>query len=106
MGISDTLEKELVQRILTAAKPDRIILFGSAAVSKMNPGSDIDLLVIEEEPGNTRHESVRIRRMLDGIGYPIDVIVMSARRFDETKNIFGGIAYPAHKYGRVIYEAA
>ena len=25
---------------------------------------------------------------------------------EESKDIFGGIAYPAHKYGRVIYEAA
>jgi hypothetical protein len=31
---------------------------------------------------------------------------MSAERFEETKNIIGGIAYPAHKYGRVLYEAA
>ena len=23
-----------------------------------------------------------------------------------TKNIIGGIAYPAHKYGRILYEAA
>jgi hypothetical protein len=34
------------------------------------------------------------------------VIVISRERFEETKNIFGGIAYPAHKYGRVLYEAA
>jgi hypothetical protein len=31
---------------------------------------------------------------------------MSSERFEETKNIVGGIAYPARKYGRVLYEAA
>jgi predicted nucleotidyltransferase len=106
MGITDTLERELVERILTAAKPDRIILFGSATAGEMTRDSDIDLLVVEPAPGNTRQESVRIRRALDEIGYPVDVIVMSTSRFDETKNVFGGIAWPAHKYGRVIYEAA
>ena len=31
MGVDDTLTNEIVRRILTAAAPDRIILFGSAA---------------------------------------------------------------------------
>ncbi len=106
MGIDDTLTRELVRRILTTAKPDRIILFGSAATGAMTRDSDIDLLVVEPEPGNTREESVKIRRALDEVGYPIDVIVISTRRFEETKNVFGGIAYPAHKYGRILYEAA
>lgn len=106
MSIDDTLTHELVRRILTTARPDRIILFGSAATGAMTRDSDIDLLVIEPEPGNTREESVKIRRTLDEVGYPIDVIVMSTERFEETKNIFGGVAYPAHKYGRVLYEAA
>jgi len=26
--------------------------------------------------------------------------------FEETKNVVGGIAYPANKHGRVIHEAA
>jgi hypothetical protein len=30
---------------------------------------------------------------------------MSTTRFEETKGLIGGIAYPATKYGRVIYEA-
>ena len=106
MGIDDRLARELVRRVLLAAKPDRIILFGSAATGTMNRDSDLDLLVVEPQPGNTREESVRIRRALDEVGYPIDVIVISTERFEETKNVFGGIAYPAHKYGRVLYEAA
>ena len=39
-------------------------------------------------------------------GYPVDVIVMATERFEETKGVIGGVAYPAHKYGRVLYEAA
>jgi hypothetical protein len=55
---------------------------------------------------DARLESVRLRRALSGMGAPLDVIVMRADRFEETKNIVGGIAYPANKYGRVIYDAA
>jgi predicted nucleotidyltransferase len=42
--------RELVGRILTAARPDRIILFGSAPTGAMTRDSDIDLLVVEPTP--------------------------------------------------------
>lgn len=106
MGIDETLTNDIVRRILTVAKPDRIILFGSAATDGMTRDSDIDLLIVEPAPGNRTQESVRIRRSLRDLDYPVDVIVISTERFEETKNIVGGIAYPAHKYGRVLYETA
>jgi hypothetical protein len=61
--------------------------------------------VVEPVPADTRDRSVRIRRALGDVRYPVDVIVMSSARFEE-KKIIGGIAYPARKYGRVLYEAA
>jgi len=106
VGVDDTLLSEVVRRVLTVARPDRIILFGSAASGQMTKDSDIDLLVVEPEPADTRGRSVEIRRVLGDVQYPVDAIVMSSERFEETKNIVGGIAYPAHKYGRIIYEAA
>jgi len=106
MGISQTLVSEIVKRIVDVAEPQRIIMFGSAAMGQMSKDSDIDLLVLESAPGDTRKESVRIRQAVRGLGYPFDVIVMSAERFEESKNVVGGIAYPANKYGKVVYEAA
>jgi len=35
MGIVESLVKEIVRRILCAAAPERIILFGSAATGEM-----------------------------------------------------------------------
>ncbi len=106
MGINESLIQEIVRRILTAAKPDKIILFGSAATGSMTRDSDIDLLIVEAAPGDRRKESVRIREMLRGLDYPFDVIVISTEWFEESKEVIGGIAYPANKYGKVIYEAA
>jgi predicted nucleotidyltransferase len=106
MTVDETLLDEVVRRVLTVARPERIILFGSAATGQMTEDSDLDLLVVEPEPANTRDRSVRIRRALGDVRYPVDVIVMSSARFEETKNLIGGIAYPARKYGRVLYEAA
>jgi predicted nucleotidyltransferase len=106
MGVDETLLNEVVRRVLTVAQPERIILFGFAVTGQMTGDSDIDLLVVEPEPASTRDRSVKIRRALGDVPYPVDVIVISSERFEETKNIIGGIAYPANKHGRVLYEAA
>ena len=104
MGIDENLEQEIVRRILSVTKPDKIILFGSAATGQMTRDSDIDLLVVEAGPGDRRKESIRIDEKLGGLGHPFDVIVISSDWFEASKNVIGGIAYPANKYGRVIYE--
>jgi predicted nucleotidyltransferase len=105
MGISQALIAEIVKRILKVAEPRRIIMFGSAATEQMSKDSDIDLLVLESAPDDTRKESVRIRSAVRGLGYPFDIIVMAIEKFEQSKNVVGGIAYPANKYGKIIYEA-
>lgn len=106
MHLAETLLQEIVGRVLEVGQPDRIILFGSAARGEMTPDSDIDLLVLEASPKQPRRQCVRLRNALRGLGYPFDVMVMATERFEESKEIIGGLAYPAQKYGRVIYEAA
>jgi len=106
MGVDDVVLSEIVRRVVSVARPDRIILFGSAVTGQMTKDSDIDLLVVEPAPANTHERSVEIRRAVGDIGCPVDVIVMRTERFERTKGIIGGIAYPASKYGRVLYAAA
>jgi predicted nucleotidyltransferase len=106
MGVDERLIQEIVRRVLTVSEPERIILFGSAATGQMSRDSDIDLLVVERSPRNTREETVRIGDSLRGLGFPFDVFVIATERFEESKHLFGGIAYPAHKYGRVVYETS
>lgn len=106
ISVSDDTIQEIVQRILRVCSPVRVILFGSAAAGTMTRDSDIDLLVLEAQVEDVREEATRLRGALDGIRYPIDVIVMSQERFDETRGVIGGIAFPAERYGRVIYEVS
>jgi len=106
MAIDESLLQEIVRRITSVATPDKVILFGSAATGEMTPDSDIDLLIVEREIADRRGEYVRIREALGDIDYPFDIIFISTQWFEESKNVVGGIAYPAEKYGKVIYEAA
>lgn len=106
MGIDQATIDEILRRILSVSNADRIILYGSAAVGRMTPDSDIDLLILERNPSNSMKKRVEIGDVLRGLGYAFDVRVMATDRFEESKDIVGGIAYPADKYGTVIYEAA
>jgi len=98
--------QRLVDHIVARFQPRKIILFGSYAYGTPTVDSDLDLLVIEKRVENPRERTVRIRSALASFGLPMDIIVMASERFEETKNVIGGIAYPANKYGKVIYEAA
>lgn len=104
--IDDRLIAEIVRRICRVSAPDRIVLFGSAATGTMTSDSDIDLLVVEKDPGDRLAEYVRIRSALRGLDHPFDIIVMSAEWYGQTKDVIAGIAYPADHHGRVIYDAA
>ena len=106
MGVDESLLGEIVRRVLSVARPDRIILFGSAATGEMTKDSDIDLLVVAPAPKNRHEERLKIADAIGDIEYPVDVILIASARFEATKDIVGGIAYPAHKYGRVLYAAA
>jgi predicted nucleotidyltransferase len=106
MALDETLIQEITRRILSVASPDKIILFGSAAAGTMTRDSDIDLLIVEADPGDRREKYLRIRRALRGMNYSFDVLFISTQWFEESKGVIGGIAYPANKYGKVLYEAA
>jgi predicted nucleotidyltransferase len=106
MGVDDTLLSEIVRRVLTVARPDKIILFGSAATGQMTKDSDIDLLIVGPSPSNRHEASIQIRDAIGNVQLPVDVILIATERFESTKNVIGGIAYPASRYGRVLYEAA
>ena len=95
---------EIVNRIRKVAQPESIIMFGSAATGTMQADSDIDLLIVMQSCTDRRKLAISIRKALHGLGFAFDVIVMESVRFEESKNVVGGISYPAHRYGKVIYE--
>ena len=74
MNPDGILLNEIIDRIVSASQPERIILFGSAAKGTMGKDSDIDLLVIKSNVhrGKTTDQ---IYRSMKGVGYPVDVIV-------------------------------
>lgn len=102
--LSEEILQEIVRRIVEVAKPEKIILFGSAARGEMGPNSDLDFLVIKSCK-NRRETARRIRRGLIGIGVPKDIIVATPEDIEQYKNTIGLIYRPALREGKVLYAA-
>ena len=100
--IPDVLD-EVVQRIVAVADPEKIILFGSAARGELGPDSDLDLLVVKSGV-HRRKLAQSIYEKLLGVGYPVDVIVVTPEDIERYGDAIGLIVGPALREGRVIYE--
>ncbi len=81
-----------------------IIVFGSHARGEIGADSDLDLLVVMEDIESTRAESIRIRRILRSLMYPIDIIVATPQQLARHRNTQGMIYQTILNEGRVIYE--
>ena len=111
MGLASTglpdpeaLEK-LVRRIVEVARPDRIVLFGSAARGEMGPDSDLDVLVVKSGVEHRRRLAQDIYLNLSGVGVGVDLIVLTPEDLEAQRDSVGSIVGPALNEGRVIYAA-
>ncbi len=76
---SSEIEQELtaiVQRIARRYRPQKIILFGSAAVGTAGPDSDLDLLIVKETKDGYFDRLRKVHRILD-TWQPLDVFVLT-----------------------------
>lgn len=97
------LYQEITRRIVAAANPVKVILFGSRAQGTAHPGSDLDILVIERDPVSAHQEAVRLRRLLRDLEIPIDIIVVGQSFASRYGDIPGSVLYPALQEGTVLY---
>lgn len=96
--------QKIVRQIVARFRPQKIILFGSYARGKPTPDSDVDLLVVMETDERALHAAAHISAAIDH-PFPLNVLVMSPEEFEETNAVAGGLAYPAHHWGTVRFEA-
>ena len=97
--------KEIIRRIVKVAKPEKIIMFGSAAKGQMGPNSDVDLLVIKRGKFHRGRLTDRIYMNMHGVGQAVDVIVVTPEDVERYKDCFALVIYPAVREGKVVYAA-
>ena len=97
--------EEAVRRIAEAAKPLKVILFGSRARGSASPESDLDLIVIEREVPDRYVEMIRLNGVLRGLIIAADILVIGVREFEERSQMPGSVYFNACREGKVVYES-
>ena len=101
--LSKKMQREIVNRIVEAIHPHKIILFGSYAYGNPVPESDVDLIVVTETPLPKRQTSVALWNLLGYIPVPKDIIVASREEFEFYSHEAGSVMRTANEKGVVIY---
>ncbi len=103
--VTATDVEEVVRRIVHAAQPEKIILFGSAARGEMGPHSDLDFLIIKGG-AHRRELTDKIRLALRGVNAAVDLVVATPEDIERYKDSHPLIYKPALREGVVVYDAA
>lgn len=101
----ETVSK-LTRLLIEAARPRRIILFGSRARGEASEDSDMDVMVVQDAPADRLAEMVRLNRLLRWVDPPVDLLVVSEEKYDYWRDTPGNIYFEAASEGKVLYEAA
>jgi predicted nucleotidyltransferase len=93
-----------MKAVVRAAKPEKIVLFGSAARGTMGPDSDYDVLVVKGGKFNRHRVTVAIYDQLSDEA-AFDVVVVTPEEVERYRDTHCLVICPALREGRVIYEA-
>ena len=93
----------IVDLIVKAVDPEKIILFGSRSYGNKRPESDFDILVLKKGQYHRRALAQKIYRELVDLPVSVDVIVETPEKAERYRKMPGFIYAEAMK-GRTVYE--
>jgi predicted nucleotidyltransferase len=96
--------RAVVKRILSVIRPEKVILFGSAARGNIGPDSDIDVLVVAKV-SSRRRTAQKIYSSLVDVGISVDVVVVTPADVERYRDSVGTILEPALREGKVLFSA-
>ena len=75
--------ESVTQQIVEKYKPEKIILFGSAAQGKYSPDSDVDFLIIKKDTPLYGADRIRELSRLIERNIPIDFLIYRPEEFNK-----------------------
>ncbi len=104
MQTTDTLN-DIIDRIVRAIHPLKIILFGSAARGEAGPDSDVDVLVIVPNGTDRRAAAKYLHTQFFGVPAAVDVIVATPNGLERHADNPGLIYRTILREGVELYAA-
>lgn len=102
--IQDQRLDDMIQRILAAGNPQKILLFGSRASGKARADSDYDLLLIEPSTLPRYKRAARYRRALIGAAPAKDILVWTPAEVEAWSGVPNAFITTVMREGVVLYE--
>lgn len=103
MKLGGTLE-HIIRYVVSVAEPEEIILFGSVADDTANVHSDIDLLIIAEDPVGRKEMAERIRNYIYQYSLKADVLICKRSRLEEEIATPDSFIKAVYKAGKQVYK--
>jgi predicted nucleotidyltransferase len=95
--------ENITNQIIEKYKPEKIILFGSAAKGELKPDSDVDFLIVKRETPHYGADRMRELSRLIERNVPIDFLIYRPEEFDKRLEMGDPFLRTVLKEGRVLY---
>jgi len=105
MKPSQHIIDSLVQQVIAAVHPLRVVLFGSAARGQWTATSDIDLLIVIPDGCPIRRTAQHLYTSIRGIRTPFDLVVVTPSVLLKHANDCGMVYRHALREGLELYAA-
>ena len=104
MGLDISKEiQRITEQIIVKYRPDRIILFGSAARGELRPDSDADFLIIKKETPLYGADRIRqLSQMIDR-NIPVDLLIYRPEEFEQRLQMGDPFLKTIIKEGKTLY---
>lgn len=95
--------QNITSQIIYKYRPEKIILFGSAARGELDPDSDADFLIIKEETPYYGADRIRELSRLINRSIPTDFLIYRPQEFKERLDMGDPFLKAVVKEGKVLY---
>ena len=102
--IDRTTIQAIAQLIVERFNPEQVILFGSHARGEGREHSDVDLLVVLADTGQSQRDNPIRQAIAEHFVLPVDVIIRSQEVLAAQRNDLHSLIHKVLKEGEVLYE--
>ena len=96
--------KPQIIKALMSLNPDKIILFGSYAYGEPNEDSDLDICIIKRDYKNKWEEKAKIRKSLNNLHMPIDILNPKTDEYNFYKKEYGSVYKDIEEKGVLLWQ--
>jgi predicted nucleotidyltransferase len=96
----------IIERVLSAGQPDKIVLFGSRSRNTTHPQSDYDLLIVQPSDLPRSARAGAYYRALSDLPVEVDILVVTPEEIRDWERVPQAFITTALREGGTLYEKA